>query len=310
MSPTSVQPVLNDLLGVGCRTSRRPQNFSWELSDGSSRDLVYDPYNHRLKIYRLGPDDLRDENIRFWKAGLNDAEAAYSKLIVYALPGDEPRWVREGFLREAIILSYFADGQDAWIWSAFTPGEREMAPRDGEHEQTVELAAGKPTVQPVLEAGFTCRQARLGDARILSDIMNQVFSDYPTLLDVGTIQEQIRTGSNLYRLAFTREGRLAAAASAEIDPGMRSAELTDCATLPIFRGHGLMAFILAQLERDLIRDLGITSLYTMARADEVGMNCVFSKLGWIYSGRLVNNCRMPNGWESMNIWCAPPVDAE
>ena len=47
----------------------------------------------------------------------------------------------------------------------------------------------------------------------------------------------------------------------------------------------------------------IHDLYTLARADEVGMNCVFAKLGYAYTGRLVNNCRMPNGWESMNIWC-------
>ena len=64
-----------------------------------------------------------------------------------------------------------------------------------------------------------------------------------------------------------------------------------------------MAYILRQLERALVADFGITDLYTIARADEVGMNCVFSKLGWVYTGRLVNNCRMPNGWESMNIWC-------
>ena len=186
----------------------------------------------------------------------------------------------------------------------------EIGRREREHEETVQMAAARPTVKPELKEGFTCRPARLGDSRILSGVLNQVFSDYPTPLDVDTIQEQIRAGSNLYRLVFDAEGRLAAAASAEIDHKVRSAELTDCATLPAYRGHGLMAYILGQLERDLIRDLGITSQYTMARADEVGMNCVFSKLGWIYSGRLVNNCRMPNGWESMNVWCAPPVDAE
>ncbi len=308
MPSTRVQPVLDDMLGVGCRNSRLPRSFTWELADGTSRDMVYDPYNHRVKIYRIAAGELRDENLRFWQAGLEDDDAPYSKFIVYALAGDEARWVREGFLREAIILNYFADGQDAWIWSAFTPGEREDAPRDGEHNATVELAAARPTVEPELKEGFTCRQARLGDSPIISEIMNQVFADYPTPLDVDTIQNQIRTGGNLYRLVFAEDGRLAAAASAEIDHRMGSAELTDCATLPTFRGLGLMAYILAQLEKDLIRDMGITSLYTMARADEVGMNCVFSKLGWVYSGRLVNNCRMPNGWESMNIWCAPPLE--
>jgi hypothetical protein len=33
------------------------------------------------------------------------------------------------------------------------------------------------------------------------------------------------------------------------------------------------------------------------------VNCAFAKLGYKYTGRLVNNCRMPTGWESMNVWC-------
>ena len=56
-------------------------------------------------------------------------------------------------------------------------------------------------------------------------------------------------------------------------------------------------------ENDIADLYGITDLYTLARADEIGMNCVFRKLGYDFCGRLVNNCRMPNGWESMNVWC-------
>ena len=96
---------------------------------------------------------------------------------------------------------------------------------------------------------------------------------------------------------------MVAAASAEIDHCNKNAEMTDCATRPSARGQGLMAYLLWMLENDLQELYNITDLYTIARADEVGMNCVFSKLGYIYDGRLVNNCRMPNGWESMNVWC-------
>jgi putative beta-lysine N-acetyltransferase len=96
---------------------------------------------------------------------------------------------------------------------------------------------------------------------------------------------------------------MAAVASAEIDGARRNAEMTDCATRPSERGRGLMVWILRALERDLAREEGIIDLYTLARADEVGMNCAFAKLGYDYTGRLVNNCRMPNGWESMNVWC-------
>jgi putative beta-lysine N-acetyltransferase len=298
-----VLTVLHERLGSGCETSREPLSCKWKLADGSERDLVYDPYNSRLKLYRLAAEDLRNPEVRFWKDGLDDEDPPFSKLIIYGLPGDEMEWVRQGFVREGIILGYFSDGQDTWIWSAFADGERDLAPRDGEHDEIVHLAADKPTVEPTPPEGFTCRRAVPEDAPLISEILQLVFPDYPTPTDADTVRNQITSCSNIYRLMFDAEGTLAAAASAEIDHPRRSAELTDCATRPEHRGAGLMAFILRQLEHDLVSDFGITNTYTIARADEVGMNCVFSKLGWVYTGRLVNNCRMPNGWESMNLWC-------
>ena len=305
-----VLPVLRERLGRQCERSRTPLSCRWQLADGSERDLVFDPHNHRLKLYRIAADDLRTPEIRFWKDGLNAAPELYSKLIVYGLPGDEMTWVRQGYVREGIIWRFFADGTDTWIWSAFADNGRDLAPRDGEHEQIVSLAAGKPTVEPSPPEGFHCRRARGDDAGMVSALLREVCPDYPTPTDADTVRAQIETGSNVYRLMFDGDDRLAAAASAEIDHARRSAELTDCATRPRYRGAGLMAYLLRLLERDMVRDFGITDLYTIARADEVGMNCVFSKLGWVHTGRLVNNCRMPGGWESMNLWCRRGASAE
>ena len=300
---TDVLPVLRHKLGHDCVGSRTPRSCPWPLADGGVRELVFDPHNRRLKLHRIGSEDLRRPEIRFWKDGLGGDGCPYSKLIVYGLPGDEPEWVRRGYLREGIILGYFADGTDAWLWSAFAADGRDLAPGDERHDRIVDLAADKPTVDPAPPDGFSCRRAGCDDAPELSRLLGEVFPDYPTPTDPDTVRRQISGGSNVYRLMVDRDGRLAAAASAEIDHGRRSAELTDCATRPAHRGAGLMAWLLRRLERDMVQDFGITDLYTIARADEVGMNCVFSKLGWTYTGRLVNNCRMPGGWESMNLWC-------
>ena len=300
---TDVLPVLRDMLGGDCERSRTARSCPWPLADGSVRELVYDPHNRRLKLYRIGTDDLRNPEVRFWKDGLDGDRRPYSKLIIYGLPGDELEWARRGYLREGIILGYFADGTDAWIWSAFASDGRDLAPRDERHDRIVDLAADKLTVAPAAPAGFSCRRAGPDDAEELSQLLREVFPDYPTPTDPTTVRRRISGGGSVYRLMHDRDGRLAAAASAEIDHRRRSAELTDCATRPAHRGAGLMAWLLHLLEHDLERDLGITDLYTIARAEEVGMNCVFSKLGWVYTGRLVNNCRMPGGWESMNLWC-------
>jgi putative beta-lysine N-acetyltransferase len=283
--------------------SPEPRACRWPLDDGSERDLVFDPRNRRLKLYRIAADDLQGPALRFWKDGLDAATCPYTKLIVYGLPGDEMAWVRRGYVREGVILGYFADGHDAWIWSAFAPGGRDEAPRDDRHDEIVALAADKPTVEPPRPEGFRCRRAGVDDAEVISALLQEVFPRYPTPTDPAAVRARIEQVSNVYRLALDGDGNLAAAASAEIDHRRRSAELTDCATRPEHRGAGLMAWLLRQLEQDMEREFAITDLYTIARADEVGMNCVFSKLGWIYTGRLVNNCRMPGGWESMNLWC-------
>ncbi|OPZ80752.1 MAG: N-acetyltransferase YodP [bacterium ADurb.Bin429] len=47
---------------------------------------------------------------------------------------------------------------------------------------------------------------------------------------------------------------------------------------------------------------GLRSLFTLARATSVGINTAFSRLGYTYNGRLVNNCHIAGDWEDMNLW--------
>lgn len=266
-------------------------------------DLVLDLRNRRLKLYGAASGDSRDPGLQLWREGLRSCGEFYTKLTVYARPGREMAWMTAGFLREGFIAGYFEDGEDAQIWVAFGDDRRAEAPRDGLHDETVKLAASKPIVTAKPAAGFRSRPATVDDAAAIAELMDATFDDYPTPITTGIIREQIETVSNVFRVMLDENGRVVASASAEIDHDRRSAEMTDCATRPDQRGAGHMAALLEALAVDVKRDLGITDLYTLARADEVGMNCVFGKLGYNYTGRLVNNCRMPNGWESMNIWC-------
>ena len=105
----------------------------------------------------------------------------------------------------------------------------------------------------------------------------------------------------LYRAVKDETGRIVSAASAEVDDKHSNAELTDCATEPEQRGKGLMFHILSALEADL-RERGIMTAYSLARARSVGMNRVFHRLRHEYSGRLVNNCDIYGQFEDMNIW--------
>lgn len=299
---------LETAFGPQVDAAELPLAGRWALAAhaGGSRsgDLVLDLHNRRLKLYGLTASECRDPGVKCWRDGLCAADPLYSKLIVYARPGEPMTWVTAGYLHEGVIEGFFADGGDAHMWAAFGREERSDAPRDGEHDQIVRIAAAKPIIAPEPAPGFACLRAEPELAGPIAELMTATFPAYPTPIKPELIEEQIAAGSHVFRYMTDAVGELVASASAEIDHERRSAEMTDCATRPDQRGAGHMGVLLDRLARDVRSDLGITDLYTLARADEVGMNCVFGKLGYRYTGRLVNNCRMPNGWESMNIWCA------
>ncbi len=294
------QTVLDSLSAVAADQHLGPVPIEFELP-GTGHPAVLDPFNRRLKVYDLSAKDLSASI-----AAAPDAaeEQVIGKVTAYALPGESHLWEDLGFRQEAVIRGFYSDSVDAHLWAAYPNPQREDCVRDAQHEAAVSIAESKePLATTALLPGYDCRIASPEDAADIADLMSQTFPVYPTPISEHVIGEQIRTGSNHFRLVENPYGDLVAVASAELDLERSSAEMTDCATRPDLRGRGLMAHILSKLETDLLRRFGISDLYTIARADEVGMNCVFSKLGYEYTGRLVNNCRMPNGWESMNVWC-------
>jgi putative beta-lysine N-acetyltransferase len=279
-----------------------PRRAAFEAPSGS-HDAVLDPHNRRLKLYGLAPDDAGRLDPEAVIAGLGGDPARCTKVTVYARPEGAGTWRAAGWRNEGTIRGYFPDGADTVLWARYTDPERAVEARADEHRRTVELARSKEPAAPRLPQGYSSGPAAPEDAAEIGALMGAVFADYPSSLAPGHLARLIETGSSRFRWVRDGSGTMVAVASAEIDRARRNAEMTDCATLPRERGGGLMVWILRALERDLAREEGITDLYTLARADEIGMNCAFAKLGYAYTGCLVNNCRMPNGWESMNIWC-------
>ncbi len=274
------------------------------------REAVFDPRNRRLKLYGLAPEDANALDPKALIAGAGEDPTRFTKVTAYARPGSGDLWIQAGWREEGTIRGYFPDGADAVLWARYTDPARAEEPRADEHRRAVDVARSKEPATPRLPEGYRSEPARPGDAAEIAALMGSVFPDYPTSLAPDHLARLIESGSNRFRWVRDGSGRMAAVASAEIDRARLNAEMTDCATRPSERGRGLMVWILRALEQDLAREEGIIDLYTLARADEVGMNCAFAKLGYDYTGRLVNNCRMPNGWESMNVWCRTAKTAD
>jgi putative beta-lysine N-acetyltransferase len=270
-------------------------------------ELLYDPYNRRLKFFDMTPQDVA-VSPRIASCVLADTVAQlYSKLIVYSR-ADLRGWEALGFKREAEIWGFFGNGDNAELWVKYPAQARAHDAELATNDQVLELAKSKPHTEPLLPAGFTCAPARIEEAAEIADMMRKTFPDYPTPITPEYVAKNMRERVFHFRIVRNGDGSLVASASAEMHHTRKSAELTDCATRPDHRGKGLMSAILRNLERDLAAEFGITDVYTIARANQAGMNCSFAKLGYTYTGRLVNNCRMPEGYESMNVWCRDASD--
>jgi hypothetical protein len=86
------------------------------------------------------------------------AGAGFTKLTVYALPGDDPAWRRMGFRREGTICGFFPAHIDAELWAAYPDPRRAHDPRRGESDAIVEVARGKQPRAAALPAGYQCRR--------------------------------------------------------------------------------------------------------------------------------------------------------
>lgn len=264
-------------------------------------ETQYDPYNRRLKFFDLTPADVRKSTLIASAVGENAGEL-YSKVIVYAKPG-HVGWSGLGLHHEATIWGFFGDGSNAELWAGYPVPRRAKDQFAEQNNHVYEIAKHKQRTNPALPGGYSCGPALTEDASEIAELMDGTFNDYPTPISPHSVAKAIDQKTSYFRVARDERGRIAACASAEIHHTRKSAELTDCATREDERGKGIMSAILRGLEHDLAREFSITDVYTIARAVEPGMNCSFAKLGYTYTGRLVNNCKMPEGFESMNVWC-------
>lgn len=264
-----------------------------------SRPVVVDPYNRRLKLVGWSADDVALVSMRDVRSCSPEAASA-TKAIVYARRAQKTPFETLGFNYEAVIYGYFADGANAHLYSCFFDARRgRLDPKERAHE-TVRRARTKSPFANSLRV--SSRSAQPEDARAISTFLQGAFQDYPTPIDAESLGRAIDEESTIFRLC-TDEGRIVACASAEIDHENQCAEISDCATDPDYRGRGIVSQLISEVEYEAGASHGIRDFYSLARAGEVGMNCAVAKCGYHYTGRLVNNCRMPNGWESIHVWC-------
>lgn len=262
-----------------------------------SMNVCHDPYNKRIRI-----DDVRGSLKEAIEAMEKLAkETNQEKVIIKGRQEQFSELLEMGFQCEAVIDHYFL-GSNCYFFCKYFNIERKNSPFTIEEDDIVKnvqkLKRPVDTISPPQE--YQLKLIDHNDAIPLAKLYQQVFKIYPTPLhDPEYIKKTIDDGTIYY--AFLMDGKVVSAASAEVNSFYQNAELTDCATLPEHRKHGLMKILLEKLEEELVTK-GIYCSYSIARAQSFGMNAALHQLGYDYRGRLVNNCYIFDKIENMNVW--------
>ena len=261
--------------------------------------LQHGHFNNRVYIIKLAQDDL--PGIIGFADDLAEKEG-YTKIFGKVPASSADLFARAGYVIEASIPSYFQGKEEAVFMAKYFDPDRSKAVNATELSGIC-TAAGKHTGKRQdlkLPEGFTLRPAHTGDAEELADLFLRVFPTYPFPI---SDPEYIRTTmqDNVRYFLITDGNDPAAASSCEVDKENLTAEMTDFAVDPRFRGRGFARILLTEMEETMRRE-GIITAYTIARSASLPMNAVFAGAGYRFSGMLPNNTNISGSIESMNVW--------
>lgn len=266
---------------------------------GESR-LQYGPLSDRAYLMHLGPEDgvqalaameqLADEN-------------GYTKLFAKIPAKTAGIFMRRGFEIEARIPDFFPDGEEALFVSRFLSQARRRI-TNADHIRQV-LAAAKAQMNAgilhPLPAGTTLISMSRDHADKMAALYRKAFKSYPfPIFDPMYLRSTME--ENFRYFGIFRNGALLALASTETNAG--GVEMTDFATDRTFRKAGLAGHLLAAMETDACKS-GAQTAFTIARAGSYGINILFARAGYAFSGTLINNTNISGQMESMNVWYKP-----
>lgn len=272
-------------------------NFEIE-GDGYQVNVFFDYYNKRLKIINYTCTNYVEMLRRLaWLAGAND----FDKIFVKAHQSDFQKFLSLGYAMEG-VLKYYFDGKDAYVLSRFSSLERAQSNDLLEECTIIEdiMYNSGPNKQRQIPENIKIVYATKEHIPQLVYIYRQLFETYPSPLTNPDYVDSAMTHNVHFMIAFDGLEPVAAA-SAEINKKHSNAEITDCASIPEMQSKGVMQNIINKLEELMLQE-GVTSLYSLARAQSIGMNKSFFRLDYEYSGRLIKNCDIFGKFEDLNIW--------
>lgn len=270
--------------------------------------VQHGPHSDRIYLMKLDPADMPALTEQLKElADRHD----YGKIFAKVTGAQAPAFLNADYVEEARIPDYFNDKSDCVFLSRFRKPERKN-PDDPEliRDVIAKAQAAEVTAPDTVAMAqqFHMRVMAPEDTPEMAEVYKVVFDSYPfPIHEPEYLAETMAT--HIRYFGIFEGNKLVALASCEMDKDAGAVEMTDFATLPDYRGNSFARVLLAEMERDM-RRTGITTAYTIARAVSYGMNITFGRMGYAFTGTLVNNTQISGNLESMNIWYKPLLAEE
>lgn len=259
--------------------------------------------NDRIYLMDLYPLDISESQVDvfFNKITQEADKVGVSKIFAKVPHKLSSHFEERGYREEAAVPGLFADDHGSFM-SLYREDWRKKITNQLELDAVLHAARKKQNapLSTKLDTEFTLKTLKERHAEELAELYKTVFATYPfPVHEAHFLKEEMR--DNVCFSGIFHGSRLIAAASAEFGKNNWSAELTDFAVLPEYRKSGLGGVLLHTVEQKAL-SCGCKCLYTIARATSFGVNILFSKGGYTYSGTLPNNTNICGSLETMNIW--------
>ncbi len=255
-------------------------------------------FNDRIYLMSLSEQDMPEIVDDLIKMATTED---FSKIFAKIPNSYADSFISNGFEKEAVVPGLFAE-EDGMFLSFYRYPWRKRQGNKVELDQVLSVAEtkkGKGNVS-TLPSTLTMRRLDPLDVDALTRLYDKTFETYPfPITDPDFIGQEMADGVRF--MGVFEDDVLVGAASAEISSDGYSAEMTDFAVNPDYRKMGIAGALLRALEEECC-DLDIKCCFTIARACSHGINSLFSKGDYSFSGRLINNTNISGSLESMNVW--------
>ncbi|MEA1945458.1 MAG: putative beta-lysine N-acetyltransferase [Euryarchaeota archaeon] len=261
--------------------------------------IQHGTFNDRIYLMKLSCRDYPDIVNRLHNLAHRHG---YSKIFAKVPESACPLFLKKEYEVEARIPSFY-DGEETGLFLGKFLQKNRQNSSDQEIIQSVLKTAEEKAAlvdSPTLPEPMQWRICRPDDAEEMAEAYRHIFETYPFPIRDPDYLRETMDGNTVY-FAVECEEKIVSLASSEMYKEDCHVEMTDFATLPEYRRNGLATFLLSVMEEEMRRQ-GLKLSYTVARAISYGMNITFSRMGYQYSGTLLNNTNIAGRLESMNVW--------